>query len=210
MGMFDYITCKYPLPIRDLKIKFNDFEFQTKDTPRQMCEHYEIDEDGRLKWRMDEIHPKTDEVISSEWIPASGFKGEIRFYGSSGNSEPNDSDAGWIEFAALFYRGVLRELCLVSYRRPSAGEYEVQRYPSWNTNYLLEPRIMSRSDETATMNPITHPDEFEWVLDCPRCGLADVSLTMFCGYACARCFRSWSPDQVETQGRWRKKIKEQL
>ena len=45
MGMFDYIKCKYPLPISGL----NDINFQTKSLDNCL-EQYEIREDGTL-WR---------------------------------------------------------------------------------------------------------------------------------------------------------------
>ena len=48
MGMYDYLACKYPLP----HASDNDLEYQTKDTPAQFLDHYEIRADGSL-WHMD-------------------------------------------------------------------------------------------------------------------------------------------------------------
>lgn len=44
MGMFDDIKCKYPLPLNGA----NDLVYQTKDTPAQFLDKYEIREDGTL------------------------------------------------------------------------------------------------------------------------------------------------------------------
>ncbi len=48
MGMFDYLKCKYPLP----DASDNDLEYQTKDTPAQFLDNYEIRADGSL-WHLD-------------------------------------------------------------------------------------------------------------------------------------------------------------
>lgn len=44
MGLYDYITCEYPLP--------DGFDgelvYQTKDTPRQVLSSYVIDEEGKV------------------------------------------------------------------------------------------------------------------------------------------------------------------
>jgi len=84
MGLYDNITCKYPLPIPGA----NELEFQTKDTPRQDLDQYEIREDGTLwlflcgQWRQEDI------------------TGEIRFYTSLGERRQ-----GWLEFSAYFESG---------------------------------------------------------------------------------------------------------
>jgi hypothetical protein len=47
MGMFDYLRCRYALPVSGA----NELEFQTKDTDSQYLDNYEIREDGTL-WHL--------------------------------------------------------------------------------------------------------------------------------------------------------------
>jgi hypothetical protein len=56
MGMFDHLKCKYPLP----DAGDNDLEYQTKDTPAQFLDNYEIRADGSL-WHLDyDIEDRSD------------------------------------------------------------------------------------------------------------------------------------------------------
>ncbi|MFZ9812193.1 MAG: hypothetical protein ACO3DD_03800, partial [Burkholderiaceae bacterium] len=56
MGMFDYLKCKYPLP----GVGDNDLQYQTKDTPAQMIDHYEIRAAGSL-WHLNyDIEDRSD------------------------------------------------------------------------------------------------------------------------------------------------------
>ena len=52
MGMFDHI-------------EFQGQQYQTKDTPLQLCEYYRIDDLGRL-W---------EQQYDAEWISGEGFLG---------------------------------------------------------------------------------------------------------------------------------------
>lgn len=56
MGMFDYLQCKYPLP----NAGDNDLEYQTKDTPAQFLDRYEIRVDGSLRHLDYDIEDKSD------------------------------------------------------------------------------------------------------------------------------------------------------
>ena len=115
MGMFDDIRCKYPLPIdNDLK----DEIFQTKDTPAQWLDVYEIREDGTL-WHEDyDIEDHSDKTaegmkkfigcmtkVNKRWEPVKDFLGEIRFY--------TGDDKYWIEFSSYFVEGKLNQVHLV-------------------------------------------------------------------------------------------------
>lgn len=110
MGLYDYIRCRYPLPVEGA----NALEFQTKDTDAQYLDHYEIREDGTL------FHEQYDPRIEKDEKAPLGFyshrenvrweqikmTGEIRFYASG-------DDGSWIEFSAYFLDGNLREINLI-------------------------------------------------------------------------------------------------
>lgn len=117
MGMFDYIHCKYPLPIEGA----NSLEFQSKDTDAQLCDRYEIREDGTL-WHQDyDVEDRSDPnaeglealfgcmtSVNHRWVQ-DFMTGEISFYASSG--PPEDE---WIEFSAYFVKGQLKHLETIS------------------------------------------------------------------------------------------------
>lgn len=115
MGMFDDIRCKYPLPVEGA----NNLDYQTKDTPDQSLDRYEIREDGTL-W-----HEKYDTKIESppdaplgfywhrenkRWEPVK-MKGGLRFY----TTLPPDH-SGWIEWQAEFEDGQLKQVQLLKHR----------------------------------------------------------------------------------------------
>lgn len=123
MGMFDYIKCRYYLPVPNL----NEREFQTKDTPRQLLDNYEIREDGTL-WV--ETHQIEDQSPRGVWerknpgkMPPKRFSQLDALYGCmtkinqswtlcdfSGEisfCDFHEDDKGWIEFRAEFDQGVL-------------------------------------------------------------------------------------------------------
>lgn len=106
MGMFDYLRCHYPLPWEGATA----LEYQTKDTPAQYLDQYEIRADGTL-WHKDydiEDHsdPNAEGLrrifgmmtrVNERWEPEA-LTGEIVFY------------AGDFEFSAYFVGGKLRHL----------------------------------------------------------------------------------------------------
>nr|MCU0973836.1 hypothetical protein [Burkholderiales bacterium] len=112
MGMFDWVRCTYPLPAGAPVDGY-----QTKDTPRQFLDHYEIREDGTL-WREDyDIEDHSDPSatgimrivgcmarVNERWIQEDDFTGEVRFYGSR---TPLGTE--W-DFSAYFVKGKLRHL----------------------------------------------------------------------------------------------------
>lgn len=138
MGMFDDITCKYPLPVAGA----NELSFQTKDTPAQMLDKYEIREDGTL-WHED--YDVEDHTAAADWVRANpgktkedapaemqegfnsiaglmtrvnkrwepmDFTGEISFYDCLG-----EKCEGWIEFSAYFEHGKIVRLNLIELRK---------------------------------------------------------------------------------------------
>lgn len=137
MGMFDYITCKYPLPVPGA----NELKYQTKDTPNQFLDNYQIREDGTLwleeydtedhsergKWIKEHPGEPVPEFdfwkswvgcmtrINTRWRQITDFTGEIVFYTSWLNYE-TDGDQGWIEWSAYFVNGGLKNLNLIKNR----------------------------------------------------------------------------------------------
>ena len=115
MGLFDYIRCSYPLPGGHA----DSGEFQTKDTPSQFMDHYEIREDGSL-WHEDydtedRSDPRAEGVMSlagmmtrvrKRWEKDESFTGEIRFYRGS-------CEEDWREFSAYYIKGTLQSLITI-------------------------------------------------------------------------------------------------
>jgi hypothetical protein len=137
MGMFDDIKCSYPLPVEGA----NALNYQTKDTPAQYCDLYEIREDGTLwhqvydtedqseagKWKKEnpgkDLPESLDHLLSfcgcaarvnARWEQESDFIGEIRFYTTIA---PNNS--GWIEWSAYFEGGKVVRMNLITHELPS-------------------------------------------------------------------------------------------
>lgn len=116
MGMFDYVTCQYPLE----PLIANTFEFQTKDTPAQYLDRYKIDADGKLWHQLYDVVDRSDHNakgwrrmvglmtrINEHW-ERDEFTGEIRFYGGPGKD--------WYEYSAYFVRGQLKHMETVQVR----------------------------------------------------------------------------------------------
>ncbi len=142
MGMFDDIICKYPLPVPGA----NALRFQTKDTPNQFLNLYEIREDGSL-WHEDyDVEDRSDAAlwqrehpgqevpkeldgfvgcaarINKRWVPVPDFDGDLVFYSmydiKEGKMVESHARAGWIEFRALYNSGKLVDMKLVENRLP--------------------------------------------------------------------------------------------
>jgi hypothetical protein len=129
MGMFDYIKCNYPLPVKGA----NELEYQTKDTPAQFLDRYTIGKDGSL-WHEeydieDHSDPKAEGLarvigcmtrVRKRWNRVNGFTGEIRFYTFWDDSKINSGLGGWIEWSAYFKGSKLANLTLV--KNQAAGK----------------------------------------------------------------------------------------
>lgn len=115
MGMYDWVRCDYPLPVETEETG----DFQTKDTPAQMLDLYEIREDGSF-WHQaygieDQSDPNAKGLasiygamarVNERWEPMDKFTGEVAFYRFYDESE----GTGWVEFSACFKNGQLSEL----------------------------------------------------------------------------------------------------
>ena len=123
MGMFDELRCYYPLPISG----FEDRTFQTKDTPAQYLDQYEIREDGTLWHEAYDIEDHSNPYlggldgiagcmnrVNKRWVQEK-ITGEICFYGFPTGDH---HDGGWVEFSAYFIDGKLKELVLIENKPP--------------------------------------------------------------------------------------------
>ena len=113
MGLFDYLRCKYPIPVDGA----NDLDYQTKDTPSQYMDSYEIREDGTLWHEAYDTEDRSDPNatglnalrgkmtrINARW-EQQAITGEVRFYTSRDKPPLN-----WIELSAYFVNGELKQL----------------------------------------------------------------------------------------------------
>lgn len=124
MGMFDNLTCKYPLPVDGA----NGLSFQTKDTSAQYMDKYEIREDGTLWHEAYDIIDRSDPakeglerikgMLSHEnirWEP-DDHTGQIYFYTNLKGLDGMDN--GWISFMSFFSHGKLIHLELIEHTLP--------------------------------------------------------------------------------------------
>ncbi len=122
MGLFDYVNCKYPLPIEGA----NALDFQTKDTDAQFMDSYEIREDGTIWHEVYDTEDRSDPKatglsalmgmatrVNKRW-EQDIFTGEIVFYGSIGNDYKTGTR---VEFSAYFADGKLMHLHDLSNQR---------------------------------------------------------------------------------------------
>ena len=104
MGMFDYI-------------QYEGKEYQSKDTPNQLCDRYKIERDHQNKLRLyHEAYKaewiKNEKTISGyemktsdhRWEHCNDFDGVINFYRQDRPIE------AWVEYKALFMNGVALKL----------------------------------------------------------------------------------------------------
>ena len=113
--MFDYVRCKYQLPVAGA----NDLEYQTKFSNYPDLDQYEIREDGTL-WVEDEygVEDRSDKNavgfmrivgcetrVKKRFVPVD-YTGPMEFY--------TDFKDGWLEFCALFEAGVIKGLVVLS------------------------------------------------------------------------------------------------
>jgi hypothetical protein len=105
MGVFDYVTCRYELPPEFPR----DLEWQSKSTPAQYLDHYEIREDGSL-WHETYVHrveTQSDGYFNvqmyrdnPEW-KREDFTGELEIHSSD--------DRHWYTVQFWFRDGVVKD-----------------------------------------------------------------------------------------------------
>jgi hypothetical protein len=109
MGMFDWI-------------EWEGNQYQTKDTPNQMCDNYRISGCGELfveeydaEWVRDESNTLFGmrlDTSNHRWRECVEFSGKIRFYRENKESRGWDNEA-WIEWEAEFKSGLMIGLNLI-------------------------------------------------------------------------------------------------
>lgn len=107
MGMFDYITVKYPLPIEGLPEK----GWQTKHLDCQLC-HFILTNDGRLIECVNGLELVNDEPVETgkkKQIDRN-FEGAFSFHASV--------DDKWYEFQAIMIDGEVKKLITKVNGRP--------------------------------------------------------------------------------------------
>ena len=101
MGMFDYLHYK-------------GHDYQSKDTPNQLMDKYELKENGTLwveesdgEWIKDENSLLGGYIKESNhrWVQVEKYTGEIRFY-----RHLDKEYKVWEEFSAYFVQGQLKHL----------------------------------------------------------------------------------------------------
>ena len=95
MGLFDEVRCPYPLNCPEVQ----DAIFQSKDTPTQYFDQYEIRVDGTL-W-----HEAFDHRDNVRWEQVM-IDGEIEIHHAIGEA-PNMK---WYSFRFWFRDGVVRDM----------------------------------------------------------------------------------------------------
>lgn len=111
MGVYDQLRCKYPLP----RPGANDLDYQTKDTPAQFIDNYEIREDGSLWHEAYDVEDRSDPNseglaalfgcmarVNPRWERVD-ITGEIVFY-------TDDEPGVWVEWSAYFIGGQLQSM----------------------------------------------------------------------------------------------------
>lgn len=114
MGFYDTLRCHYPLPMTGA----NEQEFQTKSTPAQVWDDYEIRTDGTLWHQAYDQEDRSDPHatglgrlagiatrVNQRWEPEK-MTGELRFYTSL--------EGAWVEFQAEMVSGQMVALTPLS------------------------------------------------------------------------------------------------
>ena len=129
MSLFDTVICEYPLPLpkfteeetEDLRgdqesVNWSELEWQTKDM-ENLFDVYTIEEDGQIyrrktDWKQDEDLPVS---VASEGGELEKYErtNEIDFY----NIILGEKHDHWLEFKAIVWKGDLKELELVEYKK---------------------------------------------------------------------------------------------
>ena len=136
MGMFDSISCDYPLPLPlgviDIMPDVYDNEFQTKDFDNAL-ELYILNEDGNLQYRKRQYHWVDDDSaflkgymdVTKEEIVPYDFHGVVNFYCYETIRDEEDNKKATdvsIDYLAKFTNGKLENIEILSYEINDATE----------------------------------------------------------------------------------------
>jgi len=134
MGMFDYLN-------------YEGHQYQTKDTPRQACDNYKI-EDGVL-WYEEYDSEWVDDEEGKKWLGGylrqfnerwirDDFTGKIRFYRSASDDKHESWKRNeWIEYNALFKDGKMIHIKQVKEMEKVIrdGKVAVLYSPGWGAGW---------------------------------------------------------------------------
>jgi hypothetical protein len=164
MGMFDYLKCTYPLP----DAGDNDLEYQTKDTPAQFLDNYEIRADGSL-WHLDyDIEDRSDPSaeglarlvgrlsrVNERWEPVP-FTGEIRFYCYVCENQRTEFSAYFVNGMLNFLTPIGKETITVKTRVKLRSGHEAEVEPAKGIHGML---LVSGADDGYFLR-VRHGAEF--------------------------------------------------
>ncbi len=118
MGLYDEITCEYPLPETGYLVPEGHDEWQTKDLENAMI-RYRISREGRLmrrgekwEWVDDPDRPLTQgyfKLVDHWWVDTE-YHGDVEFYDSFSLPEGGRL---WAEFRARFTDGVVSNITVL-------------------------------------------------------------------------------------------------
>lgn len=120
-------------------VEWEGRKYQTKDTPRQFCDEYRIDELGRLwveeydaEWVVDNDHflGAYIEQKNKRWRECVEFSGPMRFYREDDERGGHKANA-WNEWQAEFKSGLMIGLKLI----------EGEPFTTWYQKGLEEKRL---------------------------------------------------------------------
>jgi hypothetical protein len=146
MGMYDYITCKAPLPLTEelssLEVNWTDVGFQTKCLDNDLA-HYIINDDGYLyiekvdreyvqytPEELKSIKPKPwslfkDVIIKSKTLEKVEHHGSVDFYDILNYTDTEDL---WVEFKACFIYGKLDKIDLVETKKMRSNKLNMLEF----------------------------------------------------------------------------------
>jgi hypothetical protein len=124
MGMFDYVRIKWPLPWPEVQ----DSVWQSKDTPAQYLDNYEVREDGTL-WHeaYDLRHEYTDDAPLGYWQHRDNIRREqVRLDGEIECHEfiedPRVPGRDWYSVQFWFRDGVVKDAAYTKSRSGVAAD----------------------------------------------------------------------------------------
>src|SRR5438309_10406722 len=101
MGLFDHVRCRYPLPDAECQ----DLHYQSKGTPSQFMENYEITPEGFLIHELyehgAERWPDRASAENPKWVRVE-YRGELEIHSAL---EPPGERGRWVSYLFWFRDG---------------------------------------------------------------------------------------------------------
>jgi len=132
MGLFDYLN-------------YGGHQYQTKDTPKQACDNYKIEngvlwhEEYDSEWIEGEgLFGGHINQFNERWVRCDDFTGKIRFYRSASDDKHESwKRNAWIEYNAVFKDGQMIHIKQVNEMEKVIrdGKVAVLISPSWGAGW---------------------------------------------------------------------------